>query len=80
LTPPTNPIYSLAIGGTLYITSFLAFASILGAINKEDIENLEDLTNEPPLIHPIIRYILNVEKKILDLNLTYKTSREQRTT
>ena len=68
LTPLTNPIYSLIIGGTLYITSFLGFAPILGAINDEDIENLESLLKELPLIYPIARLILRLEKKIIELN------------
>jgi len=54
-----------------YIVSILVFAPILGAINEEDIENLEDLLNELPLIYPIIRYILRVEKKILDINFLH---------
>ena len=70
LAPITNPVYILALGGTLYLTSFLAFAPILGAINNEDIKNLEGLTNELPIIYPIARRILRVEKKILDLKST----------
>ena len=71
-----NPIYSLAFGGTLYLTSFLAFAPILGAVNMEDIENLEGLTKELPLIHPIARRILRLERKILELNIiTFKSSK-----
>lgn len=65
----TNPIYSLAFGGTLYTTSFLAFAPILGAINDEDVENLKCATNELPLIRILAVYILKIEKKILGLKL-----------
>ena len=66
-TPTTNPIYCLALGGILYIGSLLILAPILGAINITDLENLEGLTNELPLIHPIVKYILGIEKKILEL-------------
>jgi len=67
LNPLTNPVYGLAFGGTLYITSFLAFSPIIGAIDNEDIKNLEGLTKELPIIYPIARRILRLEKKILDL-------------
>jgi len=65
----TNPIYSLAFGGTLYAAFFLAFAPILGAINDEDIENLKQATNDLPLIRILAVYILKMEKKILRLKL-----------
>ena len=68
-TSLTNSIFNIALGGTLYIAFFLVFAPILGAINKEDIENLENLLNELPLIYPIIKYILIFEKKVLELNI-----------
>ena len=68
-TSLTNSIFNIALGGTLYITSFLVFAPILGAITKEDIENLENLLKELPLIYPIIKYILILEKKVLELNI-----------
>jgi len=73
LVPLTKPVYSLTFGGTLYLTSFLAFAPILGAVNKEDLNNLEGLTYELPLVYRIVRYILRVEKKILDL-ITYTSN------
>lgn len=65
----TNPVESLVFGGTLYIIFILVLAPILGAINKEDIKNIEELTKELTLIYPIIRYILCVEKKALELNI-----------
>ena len=66
----TYPIYGLAFGGILYLTSFLVLAPILGAVNMEDIENIDSLINELPLIYPIVKCILRVEKKILDLKLS----------
>ena len=65
--PLTNPIYCLALGGILYVTSLLILAPIFGVVNIIDLENLEDLTNELPLIYPIVRYTLGIEKKIIEL-------------
>ena len=67
LAPLNNPIYSLGMGGTLYFISFLVFAPILRAISLEDLENLEGLTNELPLIHPLVGFILGIERKIIEL-------------
>ena len=63
-------IFKLAIGGPLYVTSFLAFAPLLRAINKADIKNLDEMLKGLPPIYPIARRILNLEKKILSLNVT----------
>ena len=61
----SNPIYGLTFGGALYLASFLIFAPLLKAINKEDLENLEFLIEELPLIAPILKWILIIEGKIL---------------
>ena len=63
-------IFRLAIGGSLYVTSFLAFAPLLRVISKVDIENLDELLKELGPIYPIARRILNLEEKILALNVT----------
>jgi len=49
-----NPLYRLILGGTLYVTLFLAIAPIAGAINKTDIQNLHESTKEIA-IYPIIK-------------------------
>ena len=69
-TPIPTSIFKLAIGGSLYLTSFLAFAPLLKVISKADIENLDELLKELAPIYPIARRILNLEEKILALNLT----------
>lgn len=62
----SSPVYRLAAGGSVYLVTFLVFAPLFGAINKEDIENLNDMTRALPLISPIVRRVLNFEEKILD--------------
>jgi len=65
--PIPIPILKLAIGGSLYVTSFLAFAPLLNVISKEDIKNLDELLKELAPIYPIAKRILNLEEKILAL-------------
>lgn len=60
-------ILKLAIGAPLYVTSFLAFAPLLKVIDKEDIKNLDEMLKGLAPVYPIARWILNLEKKILNL-------------
>jgi O-antigen/teichoic acid export membrane protein len=69
-TPIHDSLFKLAVGGLIYVTSFLAFAPLLKAISKEDIRNLNELTKELTLIYPITKRILSLEEKILALNVT----------
>jgi len=69
LIHPTNPIYGLALGGALYLTSFLVCAPVTGAVDLEDIENLEGLTSQLPTIRHIAGRVLQAEKKILEFNI-----------
>lgn len=68
--PIPIPIFKLAIGGSLYLTSFLVFAPLLRVISKVDIENLDELLKELAPIYPIAKRILKLEEKILALNAT----------
>jgi len=61
-------IFKLAVGGSIYVASFLAFAPLLKVISKEDIRNLDELSKELT-IYPIAKRILNLEEKILALNV-----------
>jgi len=66
-SPPSIPLLRLAVGGFLYLSTFLALAPLLRAINKEDIKNLHALTRGLTLIYPIARQLLKLEEKILDI-------------
>lgn len=66
-SPFSSPVYRLAAGGSLYLLTFLVFTPLLGAINKEDIKNLNELTMGLTPIYPIVRQVLNLEEKILDV-------------
>lgn len=63
----TSPIWSLGVGGLIYILSFLVLTPILGVISEDDIENLKHATSELPIIRTLAIYILSIEKKILEL-------------
>ena len=63
------PIFKLAVGGSIYMVSFLIFAPLLKVISKEDIRNLDELSKELTPIYPIAKRILNLEEKILALNI-----------
>jgi len=67
----TNPLYNLTIGGILFIISFLVFVPTFGAISDEDIENLEYVTNELPIIRTLAVYILKIERRILRLKFLW---------
>jgi len=68
-TPISIPIFKLAVGGSIYVVSFLAFAPLLKVISKEDIRNLDELSKGLTTIYPIAKRILNLENKILALNI-----------
>jgi len=65
-----NHIFNLAVGGLIYLASFLAFAPLFKVISKEDIRNLDEMTKELTPIYPITKRILSLEEKILALNIT----------
>jgi len=53
-------------GGLLYLGSFLFFAPIVGALGKEDIDDLDQLTGKVPLLRPFAKFIFGIERKILE--------------
>jgi len=61
------PIISvkLVISGSLFLFSFLFFAPLFGALNKVDVENLNELTKGLYPIYPIIRSILALESALI---------------
>lgn len=67
LFPLSNHLYKLAAGGPLYLVTLLIVTPLLGAINEVDTKNLDDLTRQFNLIHPIAQWILSFEKKLIRL-------------
>ena len=44
---------------------FLVLAPITGALEEQDIANLDSMTREISFTYPLIRWILNFEEKII---------------
>jgi O-antigen/teichoic acid export membrane protein len=60
-----NIYAKLVVSGSLFLFSFLLFAPLFGAINRIDVDNLNELTKEFHLIYPIIRSILALESALI---------------
>ncbi len=63
--PISNVIYRLAFGGLLYLVIFLIVVPLIRAIDETDIKNLTELTEKLPILHPIAKHVLNLERRIL---------------
>ena len=55
----------LAIGTITFIVSYMATASLTGAINKTDIQNIKEMLKELGLLSRILNYPLNLIEKAL---------------
>jgi O-antigen/teichoic acid export membrane protein len=67
--PVTNIVFRLAVGGLIFVASYLVFAPLFKVIGKEDIRNLNEMTKDLTPIYPIAKRILSLEEKILALNV-----------
>jgi hypothetical protein len=60
-------LQGLFIGSTIFITVFLVLAPISGALEEQDIVNLDSMTREINFIYPLIRLILDFEERIIKI-------------
>ena len=70
LIPIQQPLLTLAYNTSAFIASFLLFAPFIGVLEKKDIQNLETMLKNLPLVYPFARIILNFEGKLLELRET----------
>ncbi len=70
LSLTSNPLINTICGGLLYLGSFLLFAPIVGALGKEDIDDLDQLTGKIPLLRPFAKFVFGIERKILESGIT----------
>ena len=63
----SNPIYNLTLGFLLYVASFLLFAPIFKAVDRGDLKSLEHLIDEIPIVYPFLKFILRLEKGVIEL-------------
>lgn len=65
----SSPTVDLAISVIIFITSYMLLTPLTGAINLEDIENLDKLTSEISFLYPFARIFLELEEFILKANI-----------
>ena len=65
--PLSNPVYKLVAGGLLYVTSFLIFISLTGAVNFIDVVNLREILSKLGPLTPLFNIPLNLVEKTLTL-------------
>jgi O-antigen/teichoic acid export membrane protein len=63
--PIHAPLYRLLLGGTLYVALLLAMTPTVGALEKKDIENLDEAM-KGIAVYPIIGPFLDIEMRILN--------------
>jgi peptidoglycan biosynthesis protein MviN/MurJ (putative lipid II flippase) len=63
----SNPFWRLAIGGTLYLGSYLLIAPLLGVFAADDIANLRRMTDSTTIIRPVGHLVLRLESGITSL-------------
>jgi O-antigen/teichoic acid export membrane protein len=63
--PIHAPLYRLLLGGTLYVALLLVMTPTVGALEKKDIENLDEAM-KGIAVYPIIGPFLNIEMRILN--------------
>jgi O-antigen/teichoic acid export membrane protein len=61
-----QPLVNLTAGTLLFITSFLLIAPFIGAIEKQDLRNLNTILVKLPIIYPFARIILDLEERLID--------------
>ena len=61
-----QPLVNLTTGTFLFITAFLLIAPFIGALEKQDLKNLNTLLVKLPLIYPFAKIILDLEERLVD--------------
>ena len=58
-------LLNIAIGGFIYLVSYLTFAPLTGAIKRSDLENLSQILGKMKIVNQIIKPILIFENRLL---------------
>jgi len=59
------PFLSLVIGSVIFVVVYLILAPSIGALEEEDIVNLDSMMSGLGVLYPFIRVFLRVERKII---------------
>ncbi len=68
-----TPLQGLLIGSSIFLLVFLVLAPVTGAIEEQDIANLDSILKEIPIVYRFARPILRFEQKII---IIYARTRE----
>lgn len=61
-----QPLVNLSAGTLLFITVFLLMAPFIGALEKQDLRNLNTMLVKLPLIYPFAKIILDIEERLIN--------------
>lgn len=71
---PFNELSNLLVGGTLFLLAYLTAVPITGALSYSDLENFELIFRKNGFVRPMLKYVLNYEKKIFSLIASLRRS------
>lgn len=74
LISASKPLIDLFVVTAVFLAVYILLAPITGAIEAQDIENLDSMLGGLRIVYPITRLLLNVEEKILRLKLKRKAA------
>ena len=61
------PLVTLLIGGATYLVAYFTALTVLRSASRMDLESLERVFSGTPLISPIVRFLVRVELRLLDI-------------
>jgi O-antigen/teichoic acid export membrane protein len=67
LNPLKQQFFNLAINTSIFMISFLLLAPLLGVLERRDIQNLNSMLKNIPLLYPLANIILTFEARLLNM-------------
>jgi len=64
---PFQGLINLAVGGSMFLLSYLTVAPILGAVDASDIKNLESILGNQKLLSSVLKPVMTYERKLLSM-------------
>ncbi len=64
---PFQGLINLAVGGSIFLLSYLTVAPILGAVDASDIKNLESILGNQKLLSSVLKPVMTYERKLLSM-------------
>ena len=73
LLSASTPFLSLLIGSAVFLVVYLVLAPVIGAVEEQDIGNLDSMLRGLRVIYPIARLLFKIERRIIELTLRKRT-------